>query len=189
MKMITAIIKPFMFPLIPAPAARRLRGSHLAIGLPAVLSIGIGALFLAAGAAAGDAWACALTYARYGYGTAAGGTLAGLLALRVVSTEGSWKDLFGPACAAAAWAPFAFVGILGVAQFFGAGSAAGLYAGLAVLLWGAAACMAVFYRGRNSGTGTIAGRDVPRIERLSGWVLGCAPGSVADLGDCCSIPV
>ena len=144
-----------VFPVQPGPALRRARGSRLPAVAPVVLGLAIFAFFSIAQVAAGDAWACALTYARYAYATAAGGTVISVLALRVAGCEGNAWNLFGSACLAAAWTPFAFVGIVVSAQFFGAGPEAGVYAGLAVLVWGAAAGMAI-----------LAGDGAPEPGRL-----------------------
>jgi len=115
----------------------------------------VGGFFVVAGAGTNHSVAVGLTYARYAYGLALGGTVFGVLALRVAQLEATWKDLLGPACAAAAWLPFAFVTLLGIADALGAGAAAGLYAGLIVLVWGAAA-----------GMGAIAGEEAPEPGRL-----------------------
>lgn len=144
-----------LFPFLPAPAARRLQGSRVAVALPLLFAVLVGGFFVVAGAGTNDAVAVGLTYARYVYGLALGGTVFGILALRVAQREATWKDLVGPACAAAAWLPFAFVTLLGIADALGAGAAAGLYAGLLVLLWGAAA-----------GMGAIAGEEAPEPGRL-----------------------
>lgn len=157
------------FPFAPALAARWLQRSLVACTLPAVVGILIGTGFLVAGTSAGDAWATAGTYVRFTYAVAVGGTLCGLAALRLVGRDAGWKDLMGPGCAAAAWAPFAFVAFLVMAQALGAGAASGLYSGLLLLIWGAATGMAILSGEERSEPGRLL---VGTCLALSGCLVG-----------------
>jgi len=123
--------------------------------LPFLFAAVIALCLMVAGVHSGDAWVTAATFLRYVLGLAIGGTSLGMLSLRIVGRDATWKDLLGPSCAAAAWAPFVFVTFLGIAQLAGAGAASGLYAGLLVLLWGAAA-----------GMGIVGGNDAVEPGRL-----------------------
>ena len=137
--------------------------------MPLVPSVAAGLFLARQGCDAGDALWSALTVLRYLFAIAACGTLFSLVAVRIMDRAAGWKAMFGPACAAVAWAPFVFLLLLALYRATGAGAPAALYAGLTLLLWGVAA-----------GTGIIGGEEggepgrllVASCLGLSGCILG-----------------
>jgi hypothetical protein len=142
-----------------------------------VLAGGAAVFLLAYGAGAGDAVASAASVLRYACGLAVGGTIFSVAAMRLLDRDAGWKDLFGPACGAAAWSPIVFVVLLWIFARAGMGPTAALYAGLLLLFWGVVA-----------GMGIIGGNEGGEPGRL--LVAAClgVTGSLAGLAVAHQIP-
>ena len=144
-----------LFPVVPSIAARKLQGAWIAAVVPLVVAAAVAVYLVLHGAATSDSAWTGATLVRIFAGLAIGGAGASWIGARVVGRAASWTELAGPALAAAGWAPCVFIVFLGIGQMSGAGSAAGVYAGVGLLIWGIAA-----------GFGIVGGEDDSEPGRL-----------------------
>jgi hypothetical protein len=128
-----------LFPFVPTRAAERLAGSWLGAIVPALALLSVAVYLKAKGGGTGDVAAATVGLARVLGGVALGGLGASWIAARVAGREASMRALAGPVLAAAGWAPAVFVVFLLLMHAGGASSAAALFAGIALLIWGVAA--------------------------------------------------
>ncbi len=157
------------FPILPTIAARRLQGSRIAWLMPLLPSIATAVFLQVHGCSADDAWMTAATVLRYVLALALGGTLASVVGARIIDRAAGWRDMFGPACAAAAWSPIVFLLCLQVYGATGAGTEAAIYAAITVLLWGAAAGIGIVGGSEGGEPGRLL---VAICLGLSGTLLG-----------------
>jgi len=156
------------FPLRPAAAAPALQRSP-AGGLAAlVLPLVLAAFLLARGARAADAAAAGAALLLLEAGLGLGGA-AGTLAARLLLQAGGLPRPAAPSLVFAAWALLLFLLTALLAAWLGAGAAAPLFAGMAVLVWGVMA-----------GMGFVAGGA--EVEQGRALVASCVGAAGAVLG-------
>lgn len=120
-------------------AARKLQRRAVGLLVP-VVSVALGAAYVARGGGDTDEIvATALSLGRLLGGLMLGGVAAAWVGARVVGRPATLRELIGPCAAAAGWAPFVYLAVLGIARLSGVGEPAPVYAAMALLLWGIAA--------------------------------------------------
>jgi hypothetical protein len=144
-----------LFPLIPTIAARRLQGAWHAAIVPVAVCAAVSGYLASHGVAGADALWSGASLLRVLLGMFVGGLVAAWIGARVVGRAASLRELAGPSLAAAGWAPCVFLLVVGIGHAASAGVAAGVYAGIALLIWGIAA-----------GLGIIAGEEECEPGRL-----------------------
>jgi hypothetical protein len=107
--------------------------------LPLLTTAGAWAYLRAGGASGVDATWAAATILRLFFGMIAGGAIASWIGARLIGRAALVSQVLGPAAVAAAWAPVVFLAFLWLGNAMDAAAASGLYAGIALLIWGIAA--------------------------------------------------
>jgi len=144
-----------IYPFAPGIAARRLQGAWAGAVVPLVVTASAAVYLAEHGATTGDALAAAASLLRLLAGLSIGGACAAWIGARLAGREASARELAGPVLAAAGWAPCVFLAFLALAMAAGAGAATGVYAGIALLIWGVSA-----------GIGIVAGEEECEPGRL-----------------------
>ncbi|MHC4941081.1 MAG: hypothetical protein ACYTHK_19260 [Planctomycetota bacterium] len=144
-----------LFPFVPTIAARRLQASRIALLVPFVVCTAVALYLWASGVTLDDAWLSGASLFRVLAGLAIGGLAAAWVGARVTGRVATFGELAGPCCAAAGWAPCVFFCLVTIGNAAHAGAAAGVYAGIGLLIWGVAA-----------GMGIVGGDTEPEPGRL-----------------------
>lgn len=164
-----------LFPVCPAAAARALRDRRSAGAVVLAPPAAFGTYLVARGAAPADALVAAGALLLVAVGLGLGGALGCGVAGRILGRPSRARPHVVACLVFAAWTLTLFPTALGVATALGAGGAAGLAAGLSLLVWGVVAGRGVLGDEGDPGRGLVAS-----CAALSGALLGlCVAGWAA----------